>query len=54
MGLIDKVTAVSKKIKNNRDIKDVSIKLGEECGEVQGVVSIMMDYLPTKRLRIMT
>ena len=32
MGLIDKVTAVSKKIKNNRDIKDVSIKLGEECG----------------------
>lgn len=29
-----------KKIKNNRDIKDVSIKLGEECGEVQGVVSI--------------
>lgn len=41
MGLIDKVTALSKKIKNNRDAKDIAIKLGEESGEVLGVVSII-------------
>ena len=51
MGLIDKVTAVSKKIKNNRDIKDVSIKLGEECGEVQGVVSIMTGLSSYKEVK---
>lgn len=51
MGLIDKVTTVSKKIKNGRDIKDVSIKLGEECGEVQGVVSILTGLSSYKKVR---
>lgn len=51
MGLIDKVTTVSKKIKNDRDIKDVSIKLGEECGEVQGIVSILTGLSSYKKAR---
>lgn len=50
MGLIDKVTAVSKKIQNNRDIKDVTIKLGEECGEVSGVVSILTGLSSYKKV----
>jgi hypothetical protein len=51
MGLIDKVIRVSKKVKNNRDEKDIAIKLAEESGEVMGVVSIMTglsSYKPIK------